>query len=659
MRTVLVVLVVVTSLVAPATVAAANEAPLADAGLDQSVPAGTTVYLDATGSRDPDGSVVGYEWVIEAPNGSTVLPEGFTDPRTSFVPARTGRYEVTVIVTDSEGVSARDTLYVDVGSAPDGPDTPDGPDDGTETPTEPPDSEPPTDLPGGDPPTTPSPGVTVPDVPAGDCPGGGCSDARLTAEIVGPSTVPADATATFVVRASDPDGSIVSREWATLGKRNDVSSGGSTGSGKRIQKSFSKDDVGRTVQLTVTVRNEDGDSVTASKQVAVVSTDREGVINLVGPSEIDEDVTNTWSVRVYNAEVQRYRWTIADTTGPVVSKSWNIPNPKREQRLEIVGVTVVLANGSQIYKSKIVTVQQVQRGKKAEIDQTNRGGIEGIFREVRERLAGERRQEEVGPGSYYIETESGEMERADWVNPDTTMVDDYDPGALDVVSAGLDDLSNRSSRAGNQLNSQITSGGVALESQFDRTASGVRDTTGKVGSGVNQSLVGSGVAGNEAITSAGNQAGGTVGGLVETGIETSVLSEDNGPAGVGLSDRQAAEVGSTFEQGIRGTADGVGNTYERGTRALGEGSVALSRAGGNAVGSFLETGGDLARTGSDFVGDRVEDASNAGSAVPGFLSDVASGADDYINEKLPGDDGEDTEAGESDTVSVGDGRFSR
>jgi len=67
MRTVLVELVLVTSLLAPATVAA-NEAPLADAGLDQRVPAGTTVYLDATGSRDPDGSVVGYEWVIEAAN---------------------------------------------------------------------------------------------------------------------------------------------------------------------------------------------------------------------------------------------------------------------------------------------------------------------------------------------------------------------------------------------------------------------------------------------------------------------------------------------------------------------------------------------------------------------------------------------------------------
>ena len=40
-----------------AGVAAANSGPLADAGLDQEVTADTTVYLDATGSSHPDGSI--------------------------------------------------------------------------------------------------------------------------------------------------------------------------------------------------------------------------------------------------------------------------------------------------------------------------------------------------------------------------------------------------------------------------------------------------------------------------------------------------------------------------------------------------------------------------------------------------------------------------
>jgi len=644
MRTVLVVLVILTSLLSPVTVAAANEAPLADAGLDQSVPAGTTVYLDATGSRDPDGSVAGYEWIVEAPNGSTVLPDDFTDPRTSFVPTRTGRYEVTVIVTDDEGVNARDTLYVDVGSAPD---RPDDPSDGPDTPTDNPGSGPPTDTPGEGPPPEPGTGDAVPTVP------GGSSDAPLFAEIVGPFTVPAGTTAQFAVRASDPDGRIVSREWNTLGSRDSIATGSS--SSERVELSFSEDDVGRTVLMTATVRNAEGDSVTVSKLVEVVPPDRERVLNLVGPSRVMEDETNTWRVRLYNieAEVDRYKWNIGNGNGPAVSESWNIPNHKQSVRKEIISVTIILANGERVSDSKTVNIRQIQIAKEREIDQTSREGIQGVFREVRELLAGERKQTEVGPGSYYIETNSGEMEQANFVDPDTTIIDDYDPGALDVVSAGLGDLANRTSRAGGQLNAQITSGGIAVENQFDETASNVREGAETVGGNVDKALSRAGTAGDEAITSAGNKAGDTVGDVVETSIESSVLSEDNGPGDVGVSDSQAAEVGDVVEEGIQRTTDGVGDTYERGAQALGEGSSTVVEASGNAAGSIAEATGDAVQSGANFVGDRVEDASNAGSAVTGFLSDVASKADDAINEGLPGDDGEEAAEKESDSDSGG------
>jgi hypothetical protein len=43
---------------------AANEPPLADAGLDQTVDRGATVLLDGTGSRDPDGEIVSYQWTV-------------------------------------------------------------------------------------------------------------------------------------------------------------------------------------------------------------------------------------------------------------------------------------------------------------------------------------------------------------------------------------------------------------------------------------------------------------------------------------------------------------------------------------------------------------------------------------------------------------------
>lgn len=92
---------------------AAAGLPLADAGLDQEVTVGTTVYLDAGGSTDPDGGSLRYEWRVERPNGSTVELEG-SGPRASFGPTTTGRYEATVTVTDDDGETATDTLYVDV-----------------------------------------------------------------------------------------------------------------------------------------------------------------------------------------------------------------------------------------------------------------------------------------------------------------------------------------------------------------------------------------------------------------------------------------------------------------------------------------------------------------------------------------------------------------
>ncbi|MFC7142160.1 PKD domain-containing protein [Halosimplex aquaticum] len=91
-----------------------NEAPLADAGLDQNVTANATVHLDATGSRDPDGDVAAYEWRLEQPDGNYTRPECRTCGRTSFVARQVGTYNATVVVTDGEGTTSRDTLRVHV-----------------------------------------------------------------------------------------------------------------------------------------------------------------------------------------------------------------------------------------------------------------------------------------------------------------------------------------------------------------------------------------------------------------------------------------------------------------------------------------------------------------------------------------------------------------
>jgi len=97
-----------------------NERPLADAGLDRDVTANATVYLDATGSRDPDGEIESYEWSIERPDGSHTNPSCGSCGRTSFVPHEAGTYNATVTVTDDDGATSTDTLRVTVDSS-DGP----------------------------------------------------------------------------------------------------------------------------------------------------------------------------------------------------------------------------------------------------------------------------------------------------------------------------------------------------------------------------------------------------------------------------------------------------------------------------------------------------------------------------------------------------------
>lgn len=95
-------------------VASPNEPPLADAGLDQDVSKGATVLLDGTGSHDPDGSIESYRWTVRTPDGGEVALDCRTCARTSFAPDELGRYRVTLTVTDEDGATSSDTLYVDV-----------------------------------------------------------------------------------------------------------------------------------------------------------------------------------------------------------------------------------------------------------------------------------------------------------------------------------------------------------------------------------------------------------------------------------------------------------------------------------------------------------------------------------------------------------------
>lgn len=96
----------------PLAGAADAEAPLADAGLDQSVSQGTTVHLDGGGSHAPDGEIATYEWEVLSPDDDTVA--SLTGRTPSFEAAALGTYDVTLTVTDDAGRTASDTLHVRV-----------------------------------------------------------------------------------------------------------------------------------------------------------------------------------------------------------------------------------------------------------------------------------------------------------------------------------------------------------------------------------------------------------------------------------------------------------------------------------------------------------------------------------------------------------------
>jgi PKD repeat protein len=88
-----------------------NQPPVANAGSDQTVPdddgsGNESVTLDGSGSTDPDGTIVSYEWL----EGVTPTATGATP----IVSLGTGSHSITLTVTDDLGGTASDEVIVTV-----------------------------------------------------------------------------------------------------------------------------------------------------------------------------------------------------------------------------------------------------------------------------------------------------------------------------------------------------------------------------------------------------------------------------------------------------------------------------------------------------------------------------------------------------------------
>lgn len=90
-----------------------NQAPVADAGPDQTVKVGSTVTLDGSASFDPEGGPLGFQWrIVSAPTGSTATLTGADTESPTFVADVVGDYVIELVVTDDRRQTGSDQVLV-------------------------------------------------------------------------------------------------------------------------------------------------------------------------------------------------------------------------------------------------------------------------------------------------------------------------------------------------------------------------------------------------------------------------------------------------------------------------------------------------------------------------------------------------------------------
>jgi hypothetical protein len=104
-----------------------NQAPIANAGTDQSIPGDQTVTLSAAASSDPEGTALTYYWSFDAvPVGSAeqtnttafALNHSADAVTTSFTPDAVGTYVVSLVVRDAQNLASNPDYVIITVQAP-------------------------------------------------------------------------------------------------------------------------------------------------------------------------------------------------------------------------------------------------------------------------------------------------------------------------------------------------------------------------------------------------------------------------------------------------------------------------------------------------------------------------------------------------------------
>jgi predicted outer membrane repeat protein len=92
-----------------------NTAPIADAGAPQTVDTEATVALDGSGSSDPDGHALAYQWTQTGGTFVTLSDPSAVAP-TFTAPVTAGNLTFELTVTDAYGLADSDTVTITVGT---------------------------------------------------------------------------------------------------------------------------------------------------------------------------------------------------------------------------------------------------------------------------------------------------------------------------------------------------------------------------------------------------------------------------------------------------------------------------------------------------------------------------------------------------------------